>query len=55
MQFYEYPSRSWVELLPGCEDSARDLVSRLVVYESSQRLTASEVSATQDKLTFFIF
>ncbi|KAK0660335.1 Serine/threonine-protein kinase csk1 [Lasiodiplodia hormozganensis] len=42
VQFYEYPPKSWVELLPDCEDSARDLVSRLVVYESSRRLTASE-------------
>ncbi|KAL0254947.1 mitogen-activated protein kinase [Diplodia seriata] len=42
VQFYEYPSKPWTELLPDCEDKARDLVSRLVVYESSRRLTASE-------------
>ncbi|KAK7712868.1 mitogen-activated protein kinase [Botryosphaeria dothidea] len=42
MQFYEYPPKPWTELLSDCEDSARDLVSKLVVYESSQRLTATE-------------
>ncbi|EKG21182.1 hypothetical protein MPH_01444 [Macrophomina phaseolina MS6] len=42
MQFYEYPPKPWTELLPACEENARDLVSKLVVYESSKRLTATE-------------
>lgn len=47
MQFYEYPTKPWAELLPNCDEAARDLVRRTVVYESSQRLTASEVSTTE--------
>ncbi|GME24302.1 hypothetical protein GTA08_BOTSDO10566 [Neofusicoccum parvum] len=42
MQFHEYSPKPWPDLLPTSEDNARDLVSRLVVYESSRRLTASE-------------
>lgn len=55
MQFYEYPPKPWTELLSDCEDSARDLVSKLVVYESSQRLTATEVSSAKAIEGFFLF
>jgi hypothetical protein len=45
VQFFEYPAKSWSELLPAASDDARDLVSRLVRYQSSARLGASEVVA----------
>jgi hypothetical protein len=43
MKFTEYPSKPWDEILPGLESAGRDLVSRLVVYESGDRLSADEV------------
>lgn len=42
MEFDEYPAQSWVALLPKALDLGRDLVSRLVRYESSQRISAAE-------------
>lgn len=44
MSFVEYPSKPWKELLPNCSEQARDLVSALVQYQSSDRLTAEGVS-----------
>jgi hypothetical protein len=43
MRFTEYPSKVWEEILPGVQDEERDLVRKLVVYESADRLTAAEV------------
>lgn len=43
MQFREYPPKKWSELLPASLEAERNLVSRLVVYESKNRATASEV------------
>jgi len=45
MQFYDYPAKKWEEILPGAETEARDLVRRLVRYESGERLKAEEVSS----------
>jgi len=45
MQFYDYPAKKWEEILPGAETEARDLVRRLVRYESRERLKAEEVSS----------
>ena len=42
MSFYEYSSQSWETLLPYATADARDLVSKLVVYESGNRLTAKQ-------------
>ncbi|KAK8183277.1 cell division protein kinase [Phyllosticta capitalensis] len=43
MEFYKYPPKPWEEVLPpNCDEKARDLVSKLVQYESSTRLTAAE-------------
>ncbi|KAM3085124.1 mitogen-activated protein kinase [Clarireedia jacksonii] len=44
-----FPAQSWEELLPGINESGRDLVSKLVVYESGNRLTAAQAL----KHTFF--
>lgn len=44
MEFYKYPPKPWEEVQPpNCDEKARDLVSKLVQYESSTRLTAAEV------------
>lgn len=43
MQFYEYPRRRWDELLPEADEVERDLVDRLVRYESGERMAAAEV------------
>ena len=45
MQFVEFPAKSWEEILPNANAVARDLVRKLVRYQSSERLTAAEVSA----------
>jgi cyclin-dependent kinase len=46
MRFTKYPGKSWDEILPGVRDEERDLVRRLVVYESGERLSAEEVMFT---------
>jgi hypothetical protein len=43
MRFTQYPSKPWNEILPGVSSGGRDLVSKLVVYESGDRLSADEV------------
>ena len=47
MSFHAFPPRSWKDLLPLAPDDALDLVASLVVYQSTQRLTAQEVSSTE--------
>ncbi|KAI9801439.1 MAG: hypothetical protein M1833_002671 [Piccolia ochrophora] len=42
MDFREYPQRPWADLIPKVDDDARDLVSKLVRYESASRLRAAE-------------
>ena len=44
MAFRDFPAKSWDELLPHAPSLARDLVSKLIVYESGQRLSAEEAS-----------
>ena len=46
MRFNEYPSKAWEEILPDVQTGERDLVSKLVVYESADRLSADEVCHT---------
>lgn len=45
MRFHEYPAKTWTEILPGASASTVDLVRRTVRYETTQRLTAEEVSS----------
>ncbi|KAI9783937.1 MAG: hypothetical protein M1839_002882 [Geoglossum umbratile] len=45
IEFHEFSAKGWNELLPTASDDARDLVSKLVCYESSQRLTAVQALA----------
>ncbi|KAI6882907.1 kinase-like protein, partial [Hortaea werneckii] len=42
MDFTRYPGKEWREILPEAEPEARDLVRRLVVFESGRRLRADE-------------
>jgi cyclin-dependent kinase len=43
MQFWEFPRQEWEVLLPGAEEVEWDLVSKLVRFESGERLTAEQV------------
>ncbi len=45
MAFYEYPAKSWEEVLPQASKESRNLVRRMVTYESADRMTAAEVQA----------
>ena len=47
MEFRVFPPRSWTEILPDASIAAKDLVSRLVRYESGDRLSAAKVSGVQ--------
>ena len=42
MNFTDYPGMRWEEILPDCDGDGRGLVSRLVIFESGWRITASE-------------
>ncbi|OKL63734.1 hypothetical protein UA08_00901 [Talaromyces atroroseus] len=41
-EFYKYPAKPWEEILQGASSQGRDLVSKLICYESSSRLTATQ-------------
>ncbi|KAG4419023.1 hypothetical protein IFR04_007884 [Cadophora malorum] len=43
--YQEFPGKSWEELLPGASEEARDLVKKLVCFESGKRATAAEALA----------
>ncbi|OJD24980.1 CMGC/CDK protein kinase [Blastomyces percursus] len=45
IQFKEYPAKPWAEILKGASSNGRDLVSKLVRYESGERLSAAEALA----------
>lgn len=38
-----YPPKPWDVVLPNTSNEARDLVSRLVTYQSTDRMSAEEV------------
>ncbi|RDW89914.1 putative cell division protein kinase (Ctk1) [Aspergillus mulundensis] len=42
IEFYKYPAQPWDEVLKGASSNGRDLVSKLVRYESGHRLSAVE-------------
>ncbi|QDS78016.1 hypothetical protein FKW77_002768 [Venturia effusa] len=43
VEWVDYPSRLWSEILPVASDLARDLIKKLVQYESGARLSADQV------------
>ncbi|KAK5137985.1 hypothetical protein LTR08_005782 [Meristemomyces frigidus] len=47
MNFTRYPGKQWSEILPGVDSSAMDMVSRLVVFESGERLSAEQALETE--------
>ncbi|MCJ1310279.1 hypothetical protein MMC25_003941 [Agyrium rufum] len=49
MQFNEYPTQPWQEILPKASTKGRDLASNLVKYQSTERMGATDVL----KLPFF--
>jgi cyclin-dependent kinase len=46
MTFVDFPGKEWVEILPNASAKGRDLVGQLVRYQSSERSSADEVSAS---------
>jgi serine/threonine protein kinase len=44
MRFYEYPAKEWTRILGGVSAEVIDFVRKTVCYESTQRLTAGQVS-----------
>ncbi|KAL3468015.1 kinase-like domain-containing protein [Aspergillus heterothallicus] len=42
IEFYRYPTKRWDEILPGASSNGRDIVSKLVCYESGQRMSAEQ-------------
>ena len=44
MAFVQFPGKPWEDILPGVETEARDLVEKLVRYQSTERMNAEEVS-----------
>jgi cyclin-dependent kinase len=44
MRFYEYPAKEWTRILGGVSAEVIDFVRKTVYYESTQRLTADQVS-----------
>ena len=49
MNFMKYRARHWQDILPSAEPEAVDLVSRLVTYESGQRLSAHQVTRIEER------
>lgn len=47
MTFVQFPGKTWEEILPGVEANGRDLVGKLVRYQSTERMTAEDVSARE--------
>lgn len=45
VQFIDFPPQSWQDMLPGTSDVEQDVISKLVRYESAERLEAAQVSA----------
>ncbi|CAG8908203.1 unnamed protein product [Penicillium egyptiacum] len=45
VEFHSFPRQTWEDILPGASSNGRDLVSHLLCYESSQRLSATEALA----------
>lgn len=43
MSFHDFPPKPWKDTLPLASEEARDLVSGLVMYQSTSRLSAQEV------------
>ncbi|MCJ1275315.1 hypothetical protein MMC21_003116 [Puttea exsequens] len=43
MTFVEFPGKTWSEILPDATAEGRDLVSQLVRYQSTERLSAQDV------------
>ncbi|KAJ5480273.1 hypothetical protein N7530_005782 [Penicillium desertorum] len=45
VEFHSFPTQTWEDILPGASSNGRDLVSHLLRYESSERLSATEALA----------
>jgi hypothetical protein len=54
MRFTQYARKAWEKILPGLQPQERDLVSKLLVYESGDRLSAEEVCSTVIRCVFSV-
>lgn len=54
MRFYEYPAKGWTRILEGVSAEVTDFVRKTVCYESTQRLTADQVSREHVTAAMFI-
>ena len=43
MSFVQFPGKAWDEILPDVDGQVRDLVSQLVRYQSTERMSAAEM------------
>jgi len=43
--YQSFPEKTWEQLLPGVDEKSKELVTKLVCFESGQRLTAAEALA----------
>lgn len=50
IEFHACPAQSWEDLLPAISSNGRDLVRRLLRYQSSERLSADEVSDYENEV-----
>lgn len=48
VEFYTVPAQSWEDILPAVSSNGRDLARRLLRYQSSERLSADEVSDCEE-------
>ena len=44
MTFVTFPGKSWDEILPHAHAEEQDMVSQLIRYQSTDRLSAAEVN-----------
>lgn len=48
MTFVDFPAKSWDEILPNATPEARNLVSGLVRYQSTERMSAADVARLEE-------
>lgn len=53
VEFYTVPARPWEDILPAVSSNGRDLARRLLRYQSSERLSADEVSDCEKDVVSF--
>lgn len=47
MTFVDFPGKAWDVILPNASTEAKGLVSRLVRYQSTERMSAADVAGLE--------